>query len=218
MRTLILVDLLSCDLSMRSLSDLFYNFHWIEPGKAARASQAYAGFLKPFLKSRGLRAVINLRGSNPSFRWWRYETSVCARAGIVHRDVKLNSRQLPTQEMLSDLLRAFEAVPKPFLLKCSGGQDRTSFAAALYLLDIKGWGALGDALAQFSRWPHLHLPRREQRWLKLFPEFAFERAKDARLRDWIASAYSPQDLKFWLKTRGEQRSFRKIYGEPLSAP
>src|SRR5258708_17889281 len=113
---------------MRSLSDLLYNFHWIEPGKGSRAAQAYAGFLGPFLRARGIRAVINLRGSNPGHWWWRYETGVCARLGIVHRDAKLSSRQLPTHGMIRDLLAAFSAVPRPFLLKCSGGQDRTSLA------------------------------------------------------------------------------------------
>ena len=75
---------------MRSLSDVLYNFHWVEPGKAARAAQAYAGFLGRFLKAHGIRAVLNLRGPNPGYWWWRYETGTCARLGIVHRDVKLN--------------------------------------------------------------------------------------------------------------------------------
>lgn len=198
---------------MRSLADVLYNFHWIEPGKAARAAQAYAGFLKPFLEARGIRAVINLRGSNPDFLWWRYETRVCAAANIVHRDVKLNSRQLPTRAMLIELLDAFAQAPRPFLVKCSGGQDRTSLAAALYIIDAKGWSAKADAQAQFSRWPYLHLPRREQRWLKLFPEFAMEASNGISLRPWVQGAYTPQDFKRWLDAHGEGASFRKIYGE-----
>jgi hypothetical protein len=201
---------------MRSLSDLLYNFHWVEPGKAARAAQAYAGFLGPFLRSRGMRAVINLRGANPGHWWWRYETAVCARAGIVHRDVKLNSRQLPTRAMLIDLLDAFDTVPQPFLLKCSGGQDRTSFAAALYLLHARGWGTMPQADAQFARWPYLHLPRAEQRWLKLFPAFAREQAAGAPLREWVETSYAPEELKTWLDARGEGGSFRKIYGAPAA--
>jgi len=202
---------------MRALPDLLYNFHWVEPGQAARAAQAYAGFLAPFLRSRGIAAVINLRGSNPSYAWWRYETDVCARQGIVHRDVKLNSRQLPTRAMLLDLLDAFETVPRPFLLKCSGGQDRTSFAAALYLLHARGWSAMQDADAQFARWPYLHLPHREQRWLRLFPAFAAEQSGGKTLGAWIAERYTPEDFKAWLEARGEGTSFRKIYGKPLGS-
>jgi len=199
---------------MHSLFDLLYNFHWVDPGRAARAAQAYAGFLGPFLEARGIRAVINLRGPNPRFRWWRYETNACARADVVHRDAKLNSRQLPTRAMLIDLIGAFDTAPQPFLLKCSGGQDRTSFAAALYLLNARGWGAMADADAQFAQWPYLHLPRREQRWLRLFPAFALENAAGAPLRDWITARYSPEDFGLWLEARGERGSFRKIYGAP----
>jgi len=199
---------------MRSAGDILYNFHWIEAGKAARAAQAYAGFLGPFLKGRGIRAVINLRGSNPDFLWWRYETRVCARRGIAHRDVKLNSRQLPTRAMLLGLVDAFADLPRPFLLKCSGGQDRTSFAAAIYLLHARGFEALAEARAQFSRWPYLHLPRREQRWLKLFCEFASESAQNLVFADWLATRYTPEAFKAWLEAHNEGQSFRKIYGAP----
>lgn len=203
---------------MRSLPDLLYNFHWIEKDQAARSSQAYAGFLRPFLVGRGIRAVINLRGSNPDFRWWRYETAECARVGIVHRDVKLNSRQLPTRAMLVDLLDAFDAVPRPFLVKCSGGQDRTSFAAALYILATEGWAAMPEACAQFSSWPHLHWPQRHQRWLALFPRFACEEADGAPLRTWSTRVYSPERFKDWLVAQGASDTFRKIYGAPASQP
>jgi protein tyrosine/serine phosphatase len=193
-----------------------YNFHWIEPGDAARSAQAYAGFLGPFLRAHGIRALINLRGSNPRHSWWRYETRVCEHAGIMHRDAKLNSRQLPTPAMLLDLMDAFEKVPRPFLVKCSGGQDRTSLAAALYLLQRHGWEAVARVERQFARWPYLHWPKRKQRWLALFPAFAAEDAKQRPLREWIEKSYSAQDFRAWLEARGEGRSFHGLYGVPGS--
>jgi hypothetical protein len=51
---------------------------------------------------------------------------------------------------------------------------RTSFAAALYLLHTRGWQARSEAEAQFAPWPYLHLPKRHQRWLKVFLEFVEE--------------------------------------------
>jgi len=41
----------------------------------------------------------------------------------------------------------------------SGGQDRTSYAAALYLIHRGGWQAMGAAQAQFARFPYLHFPK-----------------------------------------------------------
>ena len=58
----------------RTVGDILYNFHWVVPGEAARAMQAWAGRLKPFLKSRGIQAIINLRGRNDDLNWWKNET------------------------------------------------------------------------------------------------------------------------------------------------
>jgi hypothetical protein len=197
--------------------DLPYNFHWVEPREAARSAQAYAGFLGPFLRAHAIRGLINLRGSNPGHSWWRYETRICARVGIVHYDVKLNSRQLPTKAMLLALIGAFDSVPRPFLLKCSGGQDRTSLAAALYLLHRQGWRGLADAEKQFARWPYLHLPKRKQRWLGLFAVFAAEHAGQNSLQRWIETGYSAEAFRAWLERRGESGSFHGLYGVAGSA-
>ena len=123
---------------MRGPGDVLYNFHWIVRDEAARAAQAYAGWLGPFLTRHGIRALINLRGTNPRFGWWRYERRVCDRLGIAHIDVMLDSRNLPRRDMVVSLFDAFDSAPRPLLLKCSGGQDRTSLAAALYLLQRDG--------------------------------------------------------------------------------
>ncbi len=203
---------------MRPLSDLFYNFHWIAEREAARSAQAYAGFLGPFLRKHGIGALINLRGPNPSWSWWRYEKRVCARNGIEHYDVMLSSKRLPTKKMLEILFDAFDAAKQPVLLKCSGGQDRTSFAAALWLIHKKGWGAFAEAQAQFARWPYLHLPKPHQRWLKLFLEFAREQSGGGALSQWVRQSYSPEALKAWLEGRGAQDSFKGLYDVPGTAP
>src|ERR1700733_9976510 len=116
--------------SPRTVGDILYNFHWGVPGEASRAMQAWAGGLAPFLKRRNIRAIINLRGRNDDLSWWKKETAIAISANIAHFDAMLDSRKLPTQAMLIRLIETFDSAPRPFMLKCSGGQDRTSFAAA----------------------------------------------------------------------------------------
>jgi protein tyrosine/serine phosphatase len=195
---------------MRSLAEVLYNFHWIVPDEAARSAQAWAGFLGPFLKAHNIATLINLRGANPHWDWWLNETRTCRKRGVLHRDLPINSRRLPSRAQLLEILDALDSAKRPLLLKCSGGQDRTSFAAGLYLLDTRGWPALAEAEAQFARWPYLHMPKRQQQWLRMFPAFAAERAGGKMLRDWIATSYSPEDFKGWLTTRGRGDSFRGI--------
>jgi protein tyrosine/serine phosphatase len=202
----------------RTVGDILYNFHWVLPGEAARAMQAWAGQLGPFLKRRGIRSIINLRGRNDDLSWWKKETQTARSLGIAHLDAMLDSRKLPTRAMLVTLIESFDHAPKPFLLKCSGGQDRTSFAAALYLIHRDGWGAMEAAQAQFARFPYLHFPKTQQRWLKPFAEFARQDSGGAPLAQWIAQSYTPEKLKAWLDAKGMEGSYAAIFTQPTRSP
>ena len=199
---------------MRRPIDVFYNFHWIVPGDAARGGQAHIGRLAPFLRRHGIRALINLRGQNPDIGWWRYETRVARETGTAHLDVMLDSRKLPTRGMVARLFDAFDEAPRPFMLKCSGGQDRTSLAAALYVVHRSGWSALEEAEAQFARYPYLHFPKRHQRWLKPFLAFAQENAGGAPVAQWARETYDPVTLKAWLEARGLGDTFAGLFVVP----
>lgn len=203
---------------MRNLGDILYNFHWVVPGEAARAMQDWAGGMAGFLRRRGVRAIINLRGRNQDLSWWKKETAIAKAGGIAHFDAMLDSRKLPTREMLERLIESFDAAPRPFLLKCSGGQDRTSFAAALYLIHRDGWGAMQSAQAQFARLPYLHFPKRHQRWLKVFLDFARQDSSGLPLKEWINQRYSPQNLKAWLDGHGLADGYAAIFTVPTRSP
>ena len=196
---------------MRGPGDVLYNFHWIVPGEAARAAQAYAGFLGPFLKRHGIRTLINLRGHNPGYGWWRYENATATAHGVQHTDVTLDSRHLPKRDTLLQLLEAFDTTPKPFLVKCSGGQDRTSLAAALFIIHRDGWSAHSRAKAQFTRLPYLHFPKTHQRWLKQFPDFAEQDARGRPLGEWIRDSYTPERLRDWLETNSHAGTFKGVF-------
>ena len=203
---------------MRNLGDILYNFHWVVPGEAARAMQDWAGGLGAFLRRRGVRAIINLRGRNQDLSWWKKETAIAKASGIAHFDAMLDSRKLPTREMLERLIESFDAAPRPFMLKCSGGQDRTSFAAALYLIHRDGWSAMQSARAQFARFPYLHFPKRQQRWLKAFLDFAQQDSHGLPLKDWISQRYSPQSLKAWLDGHSLADGYAAIFTAPTRSP
>ncbi|MBV9046193.1 MAG: hypothetical protein JO294_13790 [Alphaproteobacteria bacterium] len=203
--------------AMRGPGDVLYNFHWIVSGEAARAAQAYAGLLGPFLKRHGIRTLINLRGPNPKYGWWNYERRTMAQLHGTHVDIQLDSRHLPKRETLIGLLDAFDTSAKPFLVKCSGGQDRTSFAAALYIVHREGWSALDRAQAQFARWPYLHFPKPEQRWLKLFLLYAQIDAVGRPLRQWLSESYTPERLRDWLNTSGHAGTFKGVFEKPSPA-
>jgi hypothetical protein len=198
---------------MKAILDRLYNLHWVANG-VARSAQPYLGFYAVFLRAHGFRSLINLRGHNVRFGWWRREKRVCERLGIQHFDVKLNSRRLPAREVLNSLFDAFDAAPLPVLIKCSGGQDRASFAAALYVLHKKGPAALAEAQAQFAAWPFLHMPKHQQAWLQQFLLFAIEEARGSPLKEWARTRYDPQVLAAWLDSHGYAGRYRGIQRTP----
>jgi hypothetical protein len=203
---------------MRPVGDILYNFHWVVEGECARAAQAWAGGVGPFLERRGIKALINLRGRNDDLSWWKNETTAATARGIVHLDAMLDSRKLPTRAMLVRLIEAFDSAPRPFVLKCSGGQDRTSFASALYLIHRGGWAAMAAARAQYARFPYLHFPKKHQRWLRPFLDFAAEDAQGLPLASWIAERYTPERLKTWLDARGLGDTYGGIFLVPTRSP
>jgi protein tyrosine/serine phosphatase len=81
-----------------------------------------------------IRTVINLRGANPQSDWYRQEVRQCADMGVLHYDIGMSARQMPDPEMLGQLLDLFETAPRPILIHCQAGADRTGFASAVYLM------------------------------------------------------------------------------------
>jgi len=197
---------------MSLVLDRLYHLHWVNSG-LARSAQPYLGFYPAFLRPHGFKSIINLRGPNPEFGWWRHEKRTAQALGIAHVDVKLSSKYLPSRSGLNELFTAFAQAQTPLLLKCSGGQDRTSLAAALYLLERKGAGALAEAEGQFAFWPYLHRPKSYQLWLKEFPAYAVGEARGQSLGEWARTRYDPRAFSEFLAAKGMARSFRAFQAE-----
>jgi len=197
---------------MSLVLDRLYHLHWVTP-EVARSAQPYLGFYAEFLRPHGFKSLINLRGENAEFGWWQSEKRAASELNIAHYDVRLSSRNLPSRTGLITLFDTFAGAQLPLLLKCSGGQDRTGLASALYLLQWKGPEALSEAEAQLRFWPYLHRPKRHQLWLRHFPAYAVAQAGSMRVADWARARYDPIAFAEWLKSRGLGKSFYAFQAE-----
>jgi hypothetical protein len=74
------------------------------------------------------------------------------------------------------------------------------------------------ARRQFARFPYLHFPKRHQRWLKPFLDFAAEDARGAPLADWVHETYTPERAKAWLDTHGLEDGYKAIFTAPTRSP
>lgn len=188
-----------------------HHFHWVD-GEVARSAQSYFGHTGLLLDLHGFRSLLNLRGENAGSPWYEAEKAACAARGLPLLDVTLSSRRLPHAAALRALLRAFETAPKPLLIKCSGGADRTGLAAGLYLVGRHGLAGLPAARRQLAGWPYLHLPQKHQKWLRPFFDYLEEEltagGAGRPLGDWLAGGYDPARFAAWLDARGLSGGWR----------
>lgn len=101
------------------------------------------------LAAHGIRMILNLRGTADAPHY-RFEREACADLGLPLVDFEgLTARTAPSRDVLLDLLDVMRRAKKPFVMHCKSGADRSSLAAAIYLLAIEG-ASLREARAQFS--------------------------------------------------------------------
>jgi protein tyrosine/serine phosphatase len=137
------------------------NFHEVLPGVLYRSAQLSASSLDAHARLNGLRTIINLRGPNPAERWYRDELTVSQRDGLIHIDLPIDSL-FPTNAELVELVHALQTAPRPILVHCQSGIDRTGIASALACLLLDDNSSTEQALEQLG-WQYGSMPWRKSR-------------------------------------------------------
>jgi len=110
------------------------NFHAVEPGLVYRSAQMSGAHLGRAIADQHLRAVLNLRGPNAGQAWYDDEIAAAKAAGVVHIDIALSAYHELTPAQLAAVRQALAGAPRPLLIHCNGGSDRTGLVSALYVL------------------------------------------------------------------------------------
>jgi undecaprenyl-diphosphatase len=79
--------------------------------------------------------VLNLRGANQDATWYQEEVENASRLGILHMDVSLSAGTALDTEQMEGLLQMIRKAPKPLLIHCTDGADRSGLLSALSVLD-----------------------------------------------------------------------------------
>jgi len=108
------------------------NFHSITPGEAYRSAQPDREDIEYYIKTYKIKSIVNLRGRNPDEQWYREEMQVSAEHGVAHYDISLSSSREPSAEDIQKLMEIFRTAPRPVLIHCKAGADRSGLAAAIW--------------------------------------------------------------------------------------
>lgn len=110
------------------------NIHPVVAGELYRSAQMTPEELTTFITDNHIRSVINLRGSNPARSWYTDEIKASTAAGVTHYDIRMSAEREPDAATLAQLIEVLRTAPRPMLIHCKSGSDRTGLAAALYKL------------------------------------------------------------------------------------
>jgi len=75
------------------------------------------------------------------FLCFHVEGATLQRLGVEYFPYNLSDRQEVTDEQMEQILATIRRAPKPLLIHCKAGADRTGLVAALYHYGIEGQSA-----------------------------------------------------------------------------
>lgn len=108
------------------------NLHIVQEGIIYRSAQMSDAPLARTIEDKGIKSIMNLRGEKPDSQWYKKETGAARALGVQHLSHKLSALAEVSPQELEDILRAMDSAPKPLLVHCEGGSDRTGLVAAAW--------------------------------------------------------------------------------------
>ena len=170
------------------------NLHAVVAGQIYRSAQPSGDDIDRWVRELGLRSVVNLRGAKgkDDRRWLADERSASRRNGIEHVSLRMSSDDIPPAQTLRELVRILDTAPRPLLLHCAAGAERSGLASAVAVL-LQG-GDLAAAHAEFALdkgFVYLVNPRLP-RVLDAYEEWlAGQPTTPDRFRTWVMTEYAP---------------------------
>ncbi|WP_276120992.1 dual specificity protein phosphatase family protein [Pararhizobium qamdonense] len=114
------------------------NFAVVVPGALYRSNQPTALQVADYAERYGIKTIVNLRGSNENATWYKNEVATARDLGIGHIDFKMVATKQLSVEESHRLVALLRDAPKPILIHCKSGADRTGLASVIYLNRIAG--------------------------------------------------------------------------------
>lgn len=135
---------------------LLGNVHVVEDGQLYRSAQLNKSQFERVINEYAIRSILNLRGDNSDTSWYDDEIAISRSMSVTHFDYGIGARRLVTSQQIHEILKIVRDAPKPLLIHCQGGADRSGLVAALYVAEVEGKSA--DEAAQQLSLVYGHFP------------------------------------------------------------
>ena len=134
------------------------NFAAVVPGEVYRSNQPTPADIAAYAAYYNIRTIVNLRGRNERAAWYRNERAAARRLGLTLIDFPMQADERLDPGAADELARLLRDAPRPILIHCRSGADRTGLASVIYLARI---ARVGEEIAERQlslRYGHIGIP------------------------------------------------------------
>jgi len=117
------------------------NLHAVSVGVLYRSAQLSKNEIRGVVQEYAIKSVLNLRGAHEGQSWYDDEVAAAGELGLAHFDYPLSSKRFVTSRQIEEVLDIVRQAPKPLLIHCKSGADRSGLVAALYRFTETGASA-----------------------------------------------------------------------------
>ncbi|MEB2845535.1 protein tyrosine phosphatase [Rhizobiales bacterium RZME27] len=114
------------------------NFHTVIPGELYRSAQPTPDQIERYVKQYGIRTIVNLRGENDNQAWYDDEIAAARKLDIRHINFRMSAYKQLTGPEADKLVALMKDAPKPILIHCLSGADRTGLVSVIYSNQVAG--------------------------------------------------------------------------------
>jgi len=108
---------------------IYANFHKVD-NRVFSSAQLRSFNFSYYIEKSHIKSILNLRGAKDK-DWYKYEITASKKYHIKHYDFKMSAGKELSVKRMNKLISIIKNAPKPILIHCKAGADRTSLAVAL---------------------------------------------------------------------------------------
>jgi protein tyrosine/serine phosphatase len=112
------------------------NFYAITADEAYRSAQLNKDQLEYYIKKYKIKSILNLNSKRPDKDWYKDEIRFCLDNDVAYYNVGMLPDQPPNKILLEKLMLVLKDAPRPILIHCRKGSDRTGLVSAIWKMVI----------------------------------------------------------------------------------
>jgi protein tyrosine/serine phosphatase len=125
-------------LSVAAVMKWYPNFYTVIPNQVYRSAELTQSQHQHYFNQYRYKSILHLESANNSKAWYKIEKAMVKKHHLQYYALPMDAHGLPTRTELKQLINIIQTSPKPLLIHCKQGADRTGLGSMLSVLFLTG--------------------------------------------------------------------------------